>query len=336
MRRRPVMAALTAALGGILIAPRPARAQADRAPLRIGLLPDFGAGGSSLKVLADALEESGRVEGRDYRFIRSGVHYGADSQLALARVMQARPDLIIVMNLGYAVAARRVDPTVPVVMWISGFPVEGGVAQSLARPGGNVTGMTIYASGEFFGKLLQLVHEARPGSRRIGVLMSYVPPFHPRAETDLILKGMRDVAAPLGVELLIHEIARPEQVDDALAALVRQRVEALVLTADTQIAPRLKDVFRFAAERRLPAIIDSPWSELGDPQPLLEYRADFNLLLRQAAAYVEKILWQGARPAELPIQLPSRFVLTVNQRTAKAIGLTLPQALLLRADRVVE
>ena len=112
--------------------------------------------------------EPGRVEGRDYVFHHSGVYYGGDTQAALDSVIAARPDLILAMNLGFAIAAHKATKTIPIVMWISGFPVEAGVADSLARPGKNVTGMTVYAGGEVFGKLVQLVQESKPGIRRVG------------------------------------------------------------------------------------------------------------------------------------------------------------------------
>lgn len=190
--------------------------------------------------------------------------------------------------------------------------------------------------GEFFGKLVQLVREAKPDIRRLGVLMSYVPPFHPRAEADVIIKGMRDVARPLGLDVRIFEISKPEHIDHALAAVVAQRLEALVLTSDPVMVYRMHSIFQFAVERRLPAIVDGPWREAGPPQPLLAYKADFLELMRRAAPYVNKILWQGAKPGELPIQLPAKFVFEVDLVTAKAIGITVPQHLLLRADRVFE
>jgi len=314
-----------------------AHAQTPGKLYRIGLVPDFmPAWESWLKSLSDALAELGRVEGRDYVYIRSGVFYGPDTQQALERVMESRPDLLFTVNLGYAVAARNLTKTIPIVMGVSGFPVEGGVAKSLARPGGNVTGLTIYAGGEVFGKLVQLVHEVRPSTKRIGALMSYVPPFHPRAETDLIIRGIRGAAQPLGIDVQIFEIARPEQVDDALAAIAKQGVEALLLTSDASIFTRRKDILRFSVERQLATIVDSGWESAGDSQPLLQYEADFGVLMRQAAPYVNKILWQGAKPADLPIQLPARFKFAVNLKTAKAIGVTVPQSILLRADQVIE
>lgn len=322
---------------GALLGPLAARGQQARQPFRIGLLPDFAPTWQGLlKILSETLAEFGRVEGRDYVYIRSGVFYGADTQQALERVMEARPDLIFATALGNAVAAHKLTKTIPIVMWTSGFPVEGGVAESLARPGKNVTGMTVYAGGEVFAKMVQLVHEVKPSAKRIGALMSYVPPLHPRAETDLIIRGLRDAARPLGVDVRIYEIANPEQVEDALAAVAREDVEALVLTSGSSLVPRLKEILRFAAERRLPTIIDAPWESLGDPQPLLGYWATFELLIRHAAQYVDKILWHAAKPGDLPIQLPARFDFRVNLKTAKAIGITVPQSILLRADEVVQ
>ena len=337
MRRREILAALICASAGAIAQPAAAQQPASARPFRIALVPDFiPAWEPLLKLFVQAMAELGRAEGRDYAFVRSGVYYAPDTQPALDRAMEARPDLLLTTNLGYAVAAHKLTKTLPVVMWVSGFPVEGGVAQSLSRPGGNVTGMTVYAGGEIFGKLVQMVHEARPGMKRIGALMSYVPPFHPRAETDVIVNGMRAAAQPLGVDLRVYEVARTEQIDEALALAAREGVEALVLTSDPSVFPRRTDIIRFAIERRWPTIADVGWESAGDPQPMLVYEADFAALIRQAAPYVDKILWRGARPGDLPIQLPAKFVFTVNQKTARAIGLPLPQPLLVRADQVIE
>jgi len=327
---------LTIAAGGLLTAPL-AHAQEANRPYRIAFLPDFSPGREyRLKLFVETLHELGRIEGRDYVFYRSGVFYeAADTKLALDRVLEAKPDLIMTFNLGYAIAAHAVTKTTPIVMWVSGFPVEGGVAESLTRPGKNVTGLTIYAGGEVFGKLVQLVHQAKPRVRRIGVFMSYVPPFHPRAEADVIVRGMRSVAAPLGLDLRIFEIAKPEHVDDALAWVTAQGVEALVLTSDPSLLRRASDIMRFAIAKRLPTIADAAWPFI-EPPPLLWYAASFDALTRQVAPYVNRILWEGAKPADLPIQLPAKFEFVINLKTAKALGLTIPQSLLQRADQVIE
>ena len=337
MNRRESAVALLAIAA--CASPRAIRAQTQpgREPYRIALVPDFiPAWDPLLKLFTSAMVEHGHVEGRDYVLIRTGSSFGPDTQQALERALQARPHLLLTMSLGYAVAARQRTKTIPVVMWVSGFPIEGGVAESLARPGGNVTGLTIYAGGEIFGKLVQMVHEVKPGIKRIGALMSYVPPFHPRAETDLIVDGMRSAARLLGADVRIYEIAKPEQVDDALASVAKDAVEALVLTQGPSMFVRRNDIMRFVVERRLPTIADTGWESAGDPQPLLVYEADFGTLIQQAVPYVDKILWRGAKPGELPIQLPARFAFTVNQKTAKSIGLTVPRSILLRADQVIE
>jgi putative ABC transport system substrate-binding protein len=319
----------------LLAAPLSHAQQANR-PARIAFLPDFSPGREQrLKLFVERLRESGRIEGRDYIFYRSGVFYEGDTKLALDRVLTAKPDLILTFNLGYAIAAHKATKTIPIVMWVSGFPVEGGVAESLTKPGKNVTGLTIYAGGEVFGKLVQLVHQAKPAVRRIGAFMSYIPPFHPQPEADLIAHGMRSVAAPLGVDLRIFEIAKPEHVDDAFAWVTAQRIEALVLTSDPPLLRRASDITRFAIAKRLPTIADAAWPFV-DPPPLLWYAASFEALTHQVAPYVTRILWEGAKPGDLPIQLPARFEFVVNLKIAKAIGLTVPPSLLVRADQVIE
>jgi len=307
-------------------------------PFGIGLVPDFFPvwWEPLLEILKQGLTEQGHLEGRDYVLIRSGVFYGPDEQQAIARVLAAKPDLILATNTGYVVALRKITTTIPIVMWVSGFPVEGGVAESLVRPGGNVTGLTAYVSGEVFNKLVQLIYEVKPSMRRLGVLMSYVPPFHPRSESAIVIGGMRSAAQSLGIDLQFFDVAKADDVDNALNAIARKRIEALVLTSAPTIHLRRHDIMRFVVERRLPTITDAGWESAGDPQPLMDYVPDFAALMRRAVPYVHKILWQGAKPGELPIQLPTRFVFKINLRTATAIGLTLPQSILLRADQLVE
>ena len=334
-RRDSILALLAMATAS---ASFPLRAQQPvHRPYRIALVPDFSPAWEAglLKPFVETLRESGRNEGRDYVIYRSGVFYGPETTLALERALEAKPDLLVTMNLGYAVEAHKRTKTIPIVMGISGFPVEGGVAESLARPGKNVTGVTIYAGGEVFGKLVGLLHEAKPGAKRIGAFMSYVPPFNPRAEADLIIRGMRDAATSLGLDLRVFEFGKSEQIDEALAWAAAEKLEALVLTKGASIAPHTQKIMQFAVEKRLPTIADSDWSGV-EPQPLLTYRARYDVLMRQAAAYANRILWGRAKPGDLPIQLPAQFRFVVNVKTARTIGVTIPQALLIRADQVVE
>ena len=333
LRATSALAALLAASTSLVVGAQ----QSSGRPYRIALVPDFHPDWAKryLKILTDALGKSGRIEGRDYVIYRSGVSYGQNTKLAVDRAIEAKPDLMIVANQGYAIDVRKRTKTIPIVMWISGFPVAGGLAKSLARPGMNVTGLTVYGGGEFFGKLLDLLHQAKPSAKRVGFFMSYVPPFHTRAETDLIIKAIRDAAEALGIDLRIFGIATSEQVDEALSWATAQAIEALVLTSDPPLYARRKEVMEFAVANRLLTIADAvPWYG-AKPEPLLIYWASPRLLLQQVAPLVERILWEGAKPGDLPIQLPAKYRFKVNLKTAEAIGLSIPQRLLIQADEVI-
>jgi putative tryptophan/tyrosine transport system substrate-binding protein len=334
-RRNSVFAILAfGATAGSL--PIRAEAQSARRPYRIAFLPDFEPRLEPLlKVFTETLREAGRIEGRDFVFYRSGIFSSPDTDPAVKAVVDAKPDLILGFNLGYIIAAHKLTKTIPIVMWVSGFPVEGGVALSLARPGKNVTGMTIYAGPEVFGKLVQLLRDAKPGIKRIGALCTYVPPFHPPAEADAIIGAIRGAGRLAGIDVRIFEISKPDQIDDALATISKERMDGLLLTGGASMAPRHQQVVQFTVDKQLPTISDTFWRGI-EPGPLLSYGAPFDVLIRQATDYVDRILWGGAKPGDLPIQLPAKVELTVNLKTAKAIGLTVPQSILVRADRVIE
>lgn len=313
-----------------------AQAQTPRKPYRIALLPDFRPDqDEQLRSLSEALRQSGRIEGRDFVFYRSGIVYGQDTERSVKLTVDEKPDLIVTSNLGYAIAAHKLTNTIPIVMRVSGFPVEGGVALNLARPGKNVTGLTIYAGAQVFGKLVELLREAKPGIKRIGALCTYVPPFHPREEADAIIGEIRNAGQQLRIDVRILEISKSEQLAGALTTVVAERMDALLLTSGVSIAPRLQQITQFALEKRLPTIIDWRWPVI-KPQPLMSYGAVANVLIPQVATYIDRILWGGAKPGDLPIQLPSKFELVVNQKIAKAIGITIPQSILVRADEVIE
>ena len=336
MNRRDAVLALLA-IGATAGLPQVhAQTQQSRGPYRIALLPDFRPSYEPLlKLFVETLRESGRIEGRDFVFYRSGIIGGQDEALAVRRVLDQKPDLIFAANLGYVIAAHKLTKTIPIVMWISGFPVEGGVATSLARPGKNVTGLTIYAGAQVFGKLVQLLHEAKPSEKRIGALCTYLPPFHPPEEANPIIQEIREAGRSLGLAVRILEIAKTEQTSEALATVAAERMDALLLTSGASTFSRRQEIMQFAVAKRLPTITDFHWPGI-EPQPLLSYTPPFSGLIRQATAYVDRILWGGANPGDLPIQLPARIELTVNLKTANAIGLTVPQSVLLRADEVIQ
>jgi putative ABC transport system substrate-binding protein len=231
---------------------------------------------------------------------------------------------------------QRVTSTVPIVMWTSGYPVEAGVAVSLARPGKNVTGMTIYAGTGIWGKLLELLRESKPTIKRVGVAWGYVPPTFPREEIEPCYRELRQAAQALNVALLIQEIAKPDGVQAGLASIDAARPDALLVTAGPGFYTERHRVIQFAVSKRIPTAADWQWPPSEEKQPMLVYAPSFSAAMRQAASYVVRILDGKARPGDLPIQQPSKFELIVDLKTAKAIGLTIPQSLRLRADRVIE
>ena len=330
MKRRSIV---SAAVGVTLGAAVPAFGQAKRVQ-RIGLLPDFGTG--YRKALAEVFSESGWTEGTDYLFINSGLQGGMAQTAAAAEILLAsKADLVLVVGTDNALRVQKLTLTVPVVMVVSGYPVEAGVANSLARPGRNVTGNTAYAGVGIWGKLLQLLQDAKPGIKRMGVFWTYVPPAFPIEEIEPCYQEFRQAAAKLGCALKIVEVSAPAQTGAALAKLEAEQPEGLVITSSSEFWSERQRIMQFALQRRLPTIVDTRWAAM-EPYPLMCYGHLFSLQMRQAAQYVIRILKDGAKPGDLPIQLPARFELVLNLKTARAIGLTVPRALLLQATEVIE
>ena len=321
--------------GALLTAPL-VRGQVGRAraPFRIGLFPDYT--GIYLQMLKDAMKGVSWREGRDYVFVASGAGYGQPTDKGARRLVDQEVDLILVNSTAHALAAHMVSKRIPIVMLSSGYPVEAGVANSLARPGKNVTGMTLYAGTGIWGKLLELLQEVKPGIQRVSVPWGYVPPAFPRTEIEPCYRELRSAAQALGLSLHIEEIASSERVQSAVASIEASTPDALLITAGPGIWKERERIVAFAADRRLPTIADFPWPQEAGRSPLLSFGGSFSEGMRQATTYTVRILGEGARPGELPIQHPSKFNLVVNLKTAKAIGITIPQSIMLRADRVIE
>ncbi len=309
MRRREFIG-----LVGSAAAAWPMLAQAqntNKAPRRIAFFPDLNP--VVLEYWQADMRVLGWINGQDFIILPSGIEYGSrnPSNEDAQRVVANKPDLIFTMATNYALAAQRATGSIPIVMLTSGYPVEAGVANSLARPGRNVTGNTIYAETAVWGKLLQLLSEAKPPN-------STIP----------------SAARLLNLELHIVEVTNSDQVQAALAEIKERNPEGLLLTSFFALKSR-PVVTQFALDKGLPTIVDADWTRIAPPHPLLCYGPIFRELVQTAVASVDKIL-RGSRPGDLPIQRPSRFELVVSLRTAKAIGLDLPLSLLARADRVIE
>jgi len=330
VRRRDALAGL---LSLAALSPLCAKGQARARVIRIGVVPDFDEpfGGW----FYEAMRDLGWAKGRDFVVIETGVAFGHQIEPAAKRMVLAAPDLIFTVNTAYALAVHRLTKTTPIVMWTSGYPVEVGLAESLGRPGKNVTGNTNYAGTGVWGKLLELLQAVKPSTQRIGVLWDYVPPAHPREEIEPCYEELRRAASQLGLAIHIVEIPHPDQLPGAMEALEANRPDALLVTTGTPLFRLQASVMEFAVARRLPTIVDFPWRPAVQPQPLLAFSPSARDLIRRAAGYVDRIA-KGAKAADLPIQQPAKFELLINLKTAAAIKLTVPQSLLIRAHHIVE
>jgi ABC-type uncharacterized transport system substrate-binding protein len=218
--------------------------------------------------------------------------------------------------------------TIPIVMIAVGLPVEQGLIASLARPGGNVTGLSYGVDQEIFGKQLALLKEAVPKVRRVAVLWNPDVPI-----LALAIKEVKVAARSLGLQLQLVEARGPDDFDSAFAAMTKERVGALLVVTDPVFSTNRARLIDLAAKNRLPAAYTNRLPvEAGG---LMSYGPNFPDLWRRGAGYVDKIL-KGAKPADLPVEQPAKFELVVNLKTAKALGLTIPPSLLPRADQVIE
>jgi putative ABC transport system substrate-binding protein len=332
MKRRQFIASI----GGAAISwPIAARAQnATKRPKRIAFFPDLNP--VQLEYWQADMRVLGWIEGQDFILLPSGMEYGSRNPTTddAQRVAANKPDLIFTVSTNYALAAQRATGSIPIVMLTSGYPVEAGVADSLAKPGRNVTGNTAYAETGVWGKLLQLLREAKPEIKRVGVLWTYLVPAFPKEEIEPGYAELYSAARSLNLELHIIE-ANSDQLLAALADLEAWRPDSLLLTSFIALKAR-SVVTQFALDKGVPTIVDADWTRYTPtPHPLLCYGAVGRELVRAAVASGNEIL-RGSRPGDIPIRRPSRFELIVSLKTANAIGLDLSPILVAQADRVIE
>jgi putative tryptophan/tyrosine transport system substrate-binding protein len=326
MNRRHTLLAL-AALG----AARVVWAQQAVKIARVGFLHAASAQGADVQLRAfrDGLRELGYVEGKnlaiDYRWGDGKL----ESLPALAdELVQAKVDVLVAASSPAVVAASRATRTIPIVMPLSSDPVGDGLVASLAHPGGNITGLSLMAP-ELGEKRLQLLKELFPRAT-YAVAAVWNPAY----------VGMRarfeqaQVAAPaVGLTVRSMEVRDPRELDVAFETILREHPEALLVLVDPFTRSQRSRIVQFAAEQRLPAIYES--SEFVDVGGLISYGPNIADQFRRAATYVDKIL-KGAKAADLPIEQPTTFELAINVKCAKALGLKFPDAILLRADKVIE
>lgn len=313
-----------ACAGGLVIGCSDAEAQSTAKTYRVGFLTYTTPGQSVLLLheFTEGLRELGYVDGRN---IVIEPRYGDGTQNRLADLaddmVRSRVDIIVTGSNPIAAAAKRATPTIPIVMIGTLDPVGFGLVASLARPGGNVTGLCVDASVEMTSKLLGLLREIVPGLSRVGVLrqVGYREP------------QLAAAARELNVEIHAVDVHAIEELDGAFATMLRKRVGAMIVRGSLFFVQR-QQVANLALKHRLPAI--HALKEYAHAGLLMTYGANLANLYRRAAGYVDRIV-KGAKPGELPIEQPTKFELVINLSTAKALGLTVPQSLLLRADEVI-
>jgi len=326
VNRRDTIGALLA----IAAAPLAAHAQQTAKISRIGLLSSFAPTNTALwyKAFLRGLRELGWVEGKniglEYRYTK-----GRTDRLheLAADFVRLNVDIIVAAITPEALAAKSATKTIPIVVASMGDPVELGLVESLARPGGNLTGLTNVAA-EQAGKRLELLKEIIPKLSRVAVL------WDPQNQTSrLAWKEIQLPARQLGVQLHSLEVRSPDDFDRTFKEATKVHAGALVTMPGLLFVANLKLIADFAARSRMPSLFHL--REFADAGGLVAYGADRADLFRRAATYVDKIL-KGAKPADLPIQQPNKFDLVINLKTAKQLGIEIPMAVLFRADEVIE
>jgi len=306
------------------------RALAQSRTHRVGII-GYGAAGSKPfeQAFLMGLRDLGYREGRDLVVERRYVEGRADRLPALANeLINLGVEVVVVGGELPAKAVKAASPTIPIVMVWSLDAVGNGLAASLAHPGGSVTGLTFNTGPDEAAKELQLFKEAIPSISRIALIWDPTSLGQPAYQ-----RRVNAAAKSLGIEMYSLEVRSSSDVTTALENIRRSRPSAFWLWGSAVIYPHRKQIFEFAINERLPAF-GVPTADV-DQGCLMAYSVDLLDLYRRAAGFVDKIL-KGAKPGDLPIEQPTKFELVINLKTAKALGLTIPQSILLRADRVVE
>ena len=326
MRRRCIIAGLFVTLA----APLAAEAQQPGKVYRVGFLGNSTAAleGNLVGPFREGLRDLGYIEGRnmliEYRWADG--KYERFPAL-IAELAALKVDVIVTAGTPAALAVKKTTPSIPLVMAAVGDPIGVGLVASLARPGGNVTGLSAIAP-ELEGKRLELLREVVPKLSHIAVLWNPDNPFQAGS-----LKETKTAAQVLGIKVRLLGVRVSEEFPAAFAAILKERPGALLVLADRIFLHNRARIVGFEATHRLPGVY--AYQELVEAGGLMSFGPSYAGMHRRAAYYVDKIL-KGAKPADLPVEQPEKFDLVINLKTAKALGLTIPPPLLLRADQVIE
>ncbi len=319
-------------LGGIvllvalLVQPSGVDAGPPEKLLRIGMLertPE-AANAANVEAFRQGLRELGYVEGQSFVLeYRSADGHDARFAALAAELVQSRVDVLVARGTPAALAAKQATSTTPIIMTGVGDPVGQGLVASLARPGGNITGLSA-AVTQIFPKRVQLLRELVPKATRLAGLFNMGNPALPAQ-----WKEVEKAARAVGLEPLLLDVRRADDLESAFEAAVRQRADALIVGIDTLTQANQRQIVELAARYRLPAMYASTEFAGG----LISYGVNYPEMYRRAAGFAHKIV-KGARPADLPVEEPTAFELVINPKTGRALGVTIPPALLLRADRL--
>ncbi len=327
-RRRKLIVALGA---GALAAPLACFAQQQPAKFaRIGFLGNSTAAleANLIGPFREGLRDLGYVEGRniliEYRWAEG--KYERFPAL-IAELIAMKVDVIVTAGTPATLAVKKATTSAPLVMVAVGDPVGTGIVASLARPGGNITGLSSIAP-ELEGKRLELLREVSPKLSHVAVFWNPVNAFHTSA-----MKQVRAAAQAMRINVLPLAVGKAEELEGAFAAIVKERPDALLVLADRIFLHNRARMMDFAAKNRLPSV--NAYRELVEAGGLMSFGPSYPGMHRRAAYFVDKIL-RGAKPADLPVEQPATFELVINLKTAKALGIKIPQSVLLRADQVIE
>jgi len=320
-------------LGGAAVAwPLAAQAQQPERMRRIGVLWHAASAEDEavyLGALREGLAELGYVEGRNIVLENRFPAEQRERFISLAaELVQLKPDVLVAVSRPAAMAAQRATTTIPIVFSVVPDPVGDKLVKSLARPGGNITGLSNMAL-DLSAKRIELLKEMVGGLSRVALLVNAGDADGARR----YVKQTQAAAGPLGITIEPVEVRGLGEIPRAFSRIDQLNVNGLVVTADSLFTVERKHIIQLALERRLPTMMHS--RETAQAGALMSYAPSYVLMLRRTAVYVDKIL-KGVRPADLPVEQPTKFELVINLKTAKALGITVPPSLLARADEVIE
>ena len=326
MNRRTFLSALS---GSLLAAPLAAEAQQTGKVYRVAFLGSTSPSGyaSQMEAFRRGLRDLGYVEGQNL-VIEFRWAQGKNERLPelAAELVRLKPDVLVTHGPPGALAAKRATDTIPIVLGAIGAAVETGAVEGLARPGGNVTGLSFFVL-ELNAKRLEVLKEAVPRVGRVGVLLKRDNPAN-----KPVLRAMEDAAQTLKLQLQPIEVRDPADLESAVSTLRKGNADAMAVHEEAMLIAEAGRIADLARKHHLPTVGFVEYARAGG---LLAFGANFSDLWRRAAGFVDKIL-KGARPADLPVERATKFELIINLKTAKALGLTIPPSLLQRADQVIQ